>query len=177
MPVPCTLRSRPRRSRERRCFRAASPRSRSPATASRRICRTWVALPPGNSATHPCLLAFGEQSGGTTFFGGFGLPWGIRYHELMVAVPFVGWQGAAGEHLFVSGMACDFWPAVWNGNFYYGFKKRFARMGWSGDHFAVEEDGRRAGFDAVVRSQGEVPGAFAGWNTRRGRAPGAWPPA
>jgi len=118
-----------------------------------------VALPPGNSATYPCILAFGEQAEGTTCFGGFSLPWGIRYHELMVAVPFVCWRGATGGHLFVSGMACDFWPAVWNGNFYYGFKKQFARMGWSGDHFAVADESQRTGFDAVLHSRGEAPGA------------------
>jgi hypothetical protein len=119
-----------------------------------------VALRSSNSETHPCLLAFGEQSQGTTFFGGFSLPWGIRYHELMVAVPFVSWQGAAVEYLFVSTMACDFWPAVWNGNFYYGFKKRFARMGWSGDHFAVADDSESTGFDAVLHSgSGEAPDA------------------
>jgi hypothetical protein len=118
-----------------------------------------VALPPEQSATHPCLLAFGEQSAGTTFFGGFSVPWGIRYHELMVAVPFVTWMGAAGLHLFVTGMACDFWPAVWNGNVYYGFKKRFARMAWSGDRFTVGGEAGQSGFDAVLHSRPDAPPA------------------
>ena len=115
-----------------------------------------VRLPPGNSVTYPCLLAFGEQTGGTTFFGGFPVPWGIRYHELMIAVPFVRWEGAEGGHLFVLGMACDFWPAVWNGNVYYGFEKRFARMGSSQNHLTVADQGSEAGFDAVLRPR---PGA------------------
>jgi len=119
-----------------------------------------VALPPESSATHPCLLAFGEQSAGTTFFGGFSVPWGIRYHELMVAIPSVSWAGAAGLHLFVTGMACDFWPAVWNGNVYYGFKKRFARMGWSGDRFAVAGEAGHRPFDAVLHPRPDVPPAI-----------------
>jgi hypothetical protein len=117
-----------------------------------------VALPRRDSAAYPCLLVFGEQMGGTTFFGGFSLPWNVRYHELMVAVPFVRWQGAAGEHLFVSGMTCDFWPAVWNGNIYYGFKKRFAQMSWSGGHFSVADENQRSGFEAVLGSRDEGTG-------------------
>ena len=81
-----------------------------------------VTLPRDDSAGYPCLLVFGEQSDGTTFWGGRSVPWGIRYHELMVAIPFVYWDGAFGEHLFVAGMICDFWPAVWNGNLYWAQK-------------------------------------------------------
>jgi hypothetical protein len=111
-----------------------------------------VALSGADSPTHPCLLAFGEQTNGTTFFGGLPLPWAIRYHELMVAIPFVRWHGAAGEHLFVSGMTCDFWPAVWNGNVYYGFRKRFAQMSWDREGFSVAGDDRGPGFRAVITS-------------------------
>ena len=117
-----------------------------------------VALPQSDSTQYPCLLVFGEQMDGKTFFGGLSVPWGIRYHELMVAVPFVRWEGAAGDHLFVSGMTCDFWPAVWNGNFYYGFKKRLARMSWSGERFSVTDERDRRGFEAVLRARGETPG-------------------
>jgi hypothetical protein len=109
-----------------------------------------VALAPGDSPAYPCLLVFGEQSDGTTFFGGLPVPWGIRYHEFMVAIPGVSWHGASGEHLFVSGMICDFPPAVWNGNFYYGFRKRLARMSWNGKRFVVVDDTHRTGFEATL---------------------------
>jgi len=117
-----------------------------------------VVLPQSDSSTYPCLLVFGEQLEGTTFFGGLPMRWGIRYHELMVAIPFVLWAGDAGEHLFVFGMTCDFWPAVWNGNFYYGFQKRLAQMGWTGDCFSVTGENHRPGFRAVLRPGGEVAG-------------------
>jgi hypothetical protein len=113
-----------------------------------------VTLPPGASHDYPCLLAFGEQSEGTTFFGGVSVPWGVRYHELMVAIPFVRCEGA-GEYLFVSGMTCDFLPAVWNGNFYYGFNKRFAAMSCNGERFAVAGDQSGATFDARLRVRAE----------------------
>ena len=94
----------------------------------------------------------------------------------MVAVPFVRWEGETGEHLFVSGMTCDFWPAVWNGNFYYGFKKRLARMSRNGDHFSVSDDRHRLGFEAVLSGGGEATGPDAGSNTCSSGASGAWPP-
>jgi hypothetical protein len=117
-----------------------------------------VALPQGDSTTYPCLLVFGEQMEGTTFFGGLSVPWGIRYHELMVAIPFVRWAGAAGEHLFVAGTTCDFWPAVWNGNFYYGFQKRLAKMSWSGERFSVTDENHRLDFLAELRPRGGAQG-------------------
>ena len=55
-------------------------------------------------------------------------------------------------------MICDFWPAVWNGNFYYGFKKRLAQMSWSGERFSVADEGHRATFHAVLRPGAEPPG-------------------
>src|SRR5262245_23467484 len=100
---------------------------------------TAVSLPPNDSNDYPCLLAFGEQLEGTAVFGGLTVPLGLRYRELMVAIPFVRVDGALGDHLFVSGMVCDFWPAVSNGNTYWGFSKRFAPMSWDGARFLVQD--------------------------------------
>jgi hypothetical protein len=96
-----------------------------------------VALPQSHSANHPCVLLFGEQADGATYFGGVPMRWGVRYHELMFAVPFVRCEGFASSCLFVSAMACDFWPAVWNGNVYYAFQKQLSDMRWEGDCFSV----------------------------------------
>src|SRR5262245_38869622 len=113
-----------------------------------------IALPERNSTTCSCLLAFGVQSVGTTFLGGVPVSWGIRYHELMVAVPLAVCPEATGEHLFVVAMACDFWPAVWNGNFYYGFHKRLAQMRWNGTSYSVTDGGPRLCFRAEVQRPG-----------------------
>jgi hypothetical protein len=122
-----------------------------------------VRLPESESPKYPCLLVFGEQRNGTTFFGGMAVPWGLRYHELMVAVPFVRWDAVPGEHLFVSGMTCDFWPAVWNGNFYYGFRKRLAQMSWDGDRFSAAGEGRHPGFRATARGRGQATDDALDW--------------
>lgn len=95
------------------------------------------------------LLAFGEQARGMTYFGGWPIPWGIRYHELMVAIPFVRLDGSDEDYLFVTGMTCDFLPAVWNGNRFYGFKKRFVSMSSGPDSFVVDPPGD--GFSATLR--------------------------
>lgn len=103
-----------------------------------------------------CLLAFGEHSDGRTFFGGFQTPWGVRYHELMFAIPFVTLHGA-GPYLYLRGMACDFWPAAWNGNVYYGFMKQFARIEWDGRRFASRSAGERQDFLASVTAPSSLP--------------------
>lgn len=99
-----------------------------------------LSLQAKNSEEYPCLLVFGEHVEGTAVFGGLSVPLGLRYRELMVAIPFVSWDRAAGDYLFVSGMVCDFWPAVWNGNTYWGFSKRFAPMSWDGSRLLVQNE-------------------------------------
>lgn len=118
---------------------------------------------PDTASQHPCLLVFGDQREGATLFGGVPMPWGISYHELMVAIPSVRWDGAAGEHLFVSGMLCDFWPAVWNGNYYYGFNKRHASMHWRGARFVVDGSNGDAGFTADLATEPTSSRAVFEW--------------
>jgi hypothetical protein len=65
----------------------------------------------------------------------------------MVAIPFVRWIGTS--YLFIAGMTCDAWWAVWNGNLYYGFQKRLSSMNWDGRQFLSDHDGDRAGFHAT----------------------------
>jgi hypothetical protein len=131
-------------------------------------------------AFHPCLLAFGEQQDGTTFFGGVPVPWGVRYHELLVGIPFVRRADDPADYLFVSGMTCDFWPAIWNGNVYYGFHKRFAPMRSDEHAFAVlggdgrpefcaslrEADGGRASMFDLIRTIASQP--VLGWRDAGG---------
>ena len=110
-----------------------------------------------------CLVAFGEQAAGVTFFGGWPIPWGIRYHELLVAVPLQGFAGLRGPQLFVTGMTCDFWPAVWNGNVYYGFRKRFASMSGDGANFLVMDDKGTPVLVATMTGRGASDGETLEW--------------
>ena len=121
-----------------------------------------VGLPENDSTTYPCIVAFGEVTDGTTFLGGLPMPWGLRYHELMVAIPFVLWDRAPGEHLFIPGMVCDFRPAIWIGNNYYGFRKRFAHMSWDGGRFSVSEENHQPSFSAAC-SRAQAPAGDSGW--------------
>jgi hypothetical protein len=122
-----------------------------------------IELPQSTGARCPCLVAFGEQADGRTFFAGFATPWAVRYHELMVGVPLVSRNDGNrnGQYLFILGMTCDFWPAVWNGNVFYGFQKRFATMESEVDGLSVEDDKGARGFRAFVRPKGAARTAFA----------------
>jgi hypothetical protein len=114
-----------------------------------------------DQAYQPCLLAFGEQQEGTTFFGGVSMPWGVQYHELLVGIPYVRRAGDSTNHLFVLGMTCDFWPAIWNGNFYYGFHKRFAPMRWANQAFVViSSDGRPEFHASLHGTDGRAESTF-----------------
>jgi hypothetical protein len=108
-----------------------------------------LTVPAQPSSRYQVLLAFGEQARGMTYFGGWPIPWGVRYHELMVAIPFVRLEGRDEVYLFVAGMTCDFPPAVWNGNQFYGFKKRFVAMSSGPDRFVV--DPSEEGFSGTLR--------------------------
>jgi hypothetical protein len=114
-----------------------------------------MALPAAGHASSACLLAFGEQSHSTGYIGGWPLPWGVQYHELMLAVPVASERSPGGRCLFVLGMACDASWAVWNGNLHYGFNKRLASMSWDGTRFLVSDGGNRPGFDATFSSRQE----------------------
>jgi len=126
-------------------------------------------IPPGavlaanDGHQHACLIAFGEQAEGMTFFGGWPMPWGIRYHELLVGIPLQACGPLRGPQLFVAGMTCDFWPAVWNGNFYYGFRKRFAPMTWGDSQFAVMDDDGAPAFLADVAGRRDGGDDLLAW--------------
>lgn len=120
-------------------------------------------LAHSDSPVHPCLAAFGEQAEGVTFFGGWPIPWGIRYRELLVAVPLNALAGVNGPLLFVTGMTCDFWPAVWNGNVYYGFRKRFVSMTADGANFRVINDEGTPVFVAATTGPGVAHSATLEW--------------
>jgi hypothetical protein len=122
-----------------------------------------ISLPQCGDAACPCLLAFGEQAHGATFFGGFTVPWGVRYHEFMVAIPFARSERVSGEFLFVLGMVCDFWPAVWSGNSYYGFSKRFAPMSWDGARFLVKDDRGEVDFCGAVDAANQTSEVALDW--------------
>lgn len=91
------------------------------------------------------------------------MPGGIRYHELMFAVPFVVQEGKPGEHLYVHRMICDFWPGVWVGNNYYGFSKSFVQITWDGKRFLASDASHAPIFCAEVRRVGRAPAGALAW--------------
>ena len=98
---------------------------------------------PSDAGTCRCLLAFGRQEDAAPLLAGVTMPFRVQYHELMVAIPFARRRGDDRSWLFVVGMACDAWWAVWNGNLHYGFAKQLAAISWSGGRFLMTD--RRGG--------------------------------
>jgi hypothetical protein len=135
------------------------------------------ALPPSIRLPEPdvspvaCLLLFGEQRDAKTCVAGVPMPWGVRYRELMVAVPFVRWTRGEDPYLFVYRMVCDYWPAVWVGNSYYGFSKSFARMKWDGRQFSAHDESDQLLFCAELVSDQPAPRDAFAWIESAARLP------
>lgn len=142
-----------------------------PRQALLRMLPRSVALSNTASSQAPCLLIFGEQSEGSVFWGGVPIPWGVRYHELMVAVPFVRLRDASEQHLFIAGMTCDFVPAVWSSNTYYGFSKRSAEMEWDGKRFSAMGTDGRNGFSAIIQTRATASIEQLAWITSAAALP------
>jgi len=134
-----------------------------PVDALAAVVPAGATLAANDGSLHSCLIAFGEQAEGTTFFGGWPMPWGICYHELLVGIPLAACPPLAGPQLFVAGMTCDFWPAVWNGNVYYGFRKRFAAMTGDAAHFMVMNEDGAPVFTAFVDVRASADRDALGW--------------
>jgi hypothetical protein len=140
-------------------------------SALRDVLPSSVHLPEPDASSVACLLLFGEQQNATTCFAGVPMPWGVRYHELMVAVPFVRWNGGTHPHLFVHRMLCDYWPAVWVGNSYYGFNKSLARVTWDGRRFSANDESNPRLFCADLLTHQPAPRQALAWIESAARLP------
>ena len=110
----------------------------------------------GTGDEHAVAFVFGRQRDAAVLFGGFMLPSVGRYLELCVAVPSVRPRSGGDVHIFISRMYASYFPAVWNGNTYFGFAKESARLDWDGATFAVRDDDDRA----LVRAETRPTGAW-----------------
>lgn len=140
-------------------------------TGLRGVLPTVVHLPGADTPSVDCLLLFGEHRYATTCVAGFPMPWGIRYHELMVAVPYVSLKDGRTPHLFVHRMICDYWPAVWVGNGYYGFSKSFARIEWDGKRFRAADAAERHVLSAELLSDQPATLEALAWIESAARLP------
>jgi hypothetical protein len=116
-------------------------------------------LPPplcldGGAPTHPVLVLFGEQTGGTVVYGGVPMPLAIDFCEFGIAVPFVRHREGRYHHLFFPRMCSSYFPAVSDGNVHYGLAKRLARMTWRPPFFWMTDENGRLLFHAAVEPTG-----------------------
>jgi hypothetical protein len=88
---------------------------------------------------HPVVFTFGEHAGSAILFGSVGLTTGVRFPEMIIAVPFVRHRHDRSLHLFVARIFAGEGVVTWSGNAHYGFNKHMADMAWLGQTFVVSE--------------------------------------
>jgi hypothetical protein len=98
--------------------------------------------PPRNVARdrHPLVFVFGEHDRSAVRFASLTLPTDVRFHELVIAVPFVCDPREGRRALFLPRVFSGEPVVTWSGNAHYGFAKRMVPMEWLGDTFVVSDE-------------------------------------
>ncbi len=108
--------------------------------------------PPAN---HPVVVLFGEQRHGAVLYGGVPWPLGIRYAELALAVPYVRVADSPRLHTFVAAMGSGYFPAVWHGNRFFGFRKELIEIARQGALWWVSGSDGALRMHAAAQPKGE----------------------
>jgi hypothetical protein len=115
---------------------------------------------------HPVVFVFGEHDRSAVLFASLALSTGVRFRELLIAVPYVREAQGTRRALFVPRVFSGEPVVTWSGNAHYGFAKQMVPMEWLGDTFVVSGD------DGGLLTHATVQ-ATAPWQ----QAPGTRPPA
>jgi hypothetical protein len=116
---------------------------------------------------HPLVFVLGELRDGGAHVAGRAFSAGIRYREAAVLIPGVRHVLFDGDALFACAMFADDLRPVLLGNAAYGFRKRQARIEWSGPTYDVDVDGQ-----TCLVARGALGGNWQG--TRDGFEPPRW---
>jgi hypothetical protein len=90
---------------------------------------------------HPVLFVFGTQANAGLIFAGLPIPTGVRFPELMIAVPFVRHHTGRNLHVFIPRMYSGDRLSTWSGKANYGLRKELADMRRLGNTFTVSAPG------------------------------------
>jgi len=104
---------------------------------------------------HPLVCAFGNQTQGSWIWGGFTLPVGLEYFELLIGLPFVKHRRGHHLHTYIPRMYAGNPASVWDGNVRYGLSKQLAEMRWWGSTFVLTTEQGTPLFHAVVETANE----------------------
>jgi hypothetical protein len=112
--------------------------------------------PPRNVARdrHPLVFVFGEHDRSAVRFASLTLPTDVRFHELVIAVPFVCDPREGRRALFLPRVFSGEPVVTWSGNAHYGFAKRMVPMEWLGDTFVASDE---QGLLAHATTEGAAP--------------------
>jgi hypothetical protein len=116
------------------------------------------AAPAVSRNRHPVVVICGEHDQSKVVFASLPIRTGVRFPELVIAVPYV--HGAGPEAaLFVHRVFSGEPVVTWSGNAHYGYAKRMVPMEWLGDTFVVNEESGRLLME--VRCEPDGPWAMA----------------
>jgi hypothetical protein len=108
---------------------------------------------PRASRRHPVVFIFGDHDGSAVLFASLRIPTGVRFHEMVIAVPFVRAEGAD-EHVYLPRVFSTEPVVTWSGNAHYGYAKRMVPMEWLGDTYVVSDEAGALLAHAVVEPHG-----------------------
>lgn len=100
-----------------------------------------LGLAPGRGGSrHPVVFVFGEHDRSAVLFATMRFPTGVRFHEMVVAVPFVRTPGDATPAVFLPTVFSSDAIATWSGKVHYGYRKRRVPLEWLGHSFVVSDE-------------------------------------
>ena len=111
------------------------------------------AIPGCAPDRHPLAFIFGEHDRSAVLFASLTLPTGVRFHEMVIAVPAVrGPDDVPG--LFLPRVFSGEPVVTWSGNAHYGYAKRMVPLEWLGDTFVVSSEAGALLAHVVVETAG-----------------------
>jgi hypothetical protein len=104
---------------------------------------------------HPVVFIFGRHDRSAVLFASLTVETGVRFHEMVVGIPFVRSPFDAAPALWLPRVFSTEPVVTWSGNAHYAYAKRMVPLEWLGDTFVVSDEGGALLAHLVVEPSGE----------------------
>ena len=103
---------------------------------------------------HPLIFIFGEHDGSALLFASLSLPTGVRFYEMVIAVPYVHATGNTDPAVYLPRVFTTEPVITWSGNAHYGYSKRMVPIERLGSSYVVSDEAGMLLAHAVVEPAG-----------------------
>jgi hypothetical protein len=111
--------------------------------------------PPGAPPErHPLIFVFGEHDGSAVLFASLSLPTGVRFHEMVIAVPWIHVAGDVAPAVYLPRVFTTEPVITWSGNAHYGYAKRMVPIERLGSAYVVSDESGALLTHAIVEPAG-----------------------